>query len=141
MPPKIFTTEALQANQLKRGQKVKLVTDIAGVPAGTEGKVAMANGFTWYRYWVRFADGQVLGHIDHSNLVRSKHFERFVVARDREAEQAKLALEQAALGLDVAAETASEDSADGGGDPVVNGVAIPMYLLERSAEARARLGA
>lgn len=139
MPPKIHTTAELQARTLKRGQKVRLVTELPGIASGSEGKVAMANGFAWNRYWVRLRDGRVIGHIDHGDLVLAKHYDRFLVAREREAQQALLAPAEQDSG-------ASDDedqlggSADGG-DVTVNGVTIPAYLLQRSADARARLGA
>jgi hypothetical protein len=136
--PKTPTTEEMQATPYKRGTKVRLLEDIPGHPAGSEGKVAVANGFTWLRYWVRFADGTSVGHIDHHNLVRAKDYERFLVQREVEAEQAARATEEAAT----AAESGGGDgaAAGGGGDPVVNGVTVPGYLIERSAAARTRLG-
>ena len=143
MPPKTFTTAQLQARTLKRGERVRLVAGLPGVPEGTEGKVAMANGFTWNRYWVRLVDGRVVGHIDHGDLVRTKDYERFLVARDREAVEAEEAARRAAEAAE--AEPAEADGADGGdggaGEAVVNGVAVPAYLIQRSADARARLGA
>ena len=143
MPPKTFTTAQLQARTLRRGERVRLVTGLPGVPEGTEGKVAMANGFTWNRYWVRLVDGRVLGHIDHGDLVRTRDYQRFLVARDREAVEAEKAAQLAAqAGADPSAVAGAEAAAgDDAGEAVVNGVAVPAYLLERSAEARARLGA
>ena len=144
MPPKTFSTAQLQARTLKRGERVRLVAELPGVSEGTEGKVAMANGFTWNRYWVRLVDGRVVGHIDHGNLVRTKDYGRFLVARDREAEEAERAAQQAAevSASPSAGAAATEAAADGGtGESVVNGVPVPAYLLERSAEARTRLGA
>ncbi|MCY3648187.1 MAG: hypothetical protein F4Y99_01355 [Acidimicrobiaceae bacterium] len=144
MPPKVFTTSQLQARTLKRGEKVRLVSELPGVPRGTEGKVAMANGFTWNRYWVRLVDGRVVGHIDHDDLVRTKDYERYLVARDREAEEAEQAALAAAEAADAAPEEAAGDGADadgGSGEAVVNGVPVPAYLLQRSADARSRLGA
>ncbi len=141
MPPKTPTTAQLQARTLKRGQKVRLVAGLRGLPQGAEGTVAMANGFAWYRYWVRFPGGRVVGHIDHGDLVRSQDFERFLAARDREAEQAERAALEAAESADADAADAGADTANSGGDAVVNGVTVPAYLLQRSAEARARLGA
>ncbi len=143
------TTAELQAVTYKRGQKVKVVDDLPGVPAGTVGKISVANGFTWIRYWVRFANGEVVGHVDHDKLVRAKHYERFLVARDREAIEAEKAAEQAAIEAEQAAPAApaageaTDAGADAGGsaDAVVNGVTIPAELLERSAAARIRLGA
>ncbi len=143
MPPKTFTTAQLQARTLKRGERVRLVAELPGVPHGAEGKVAMANGFTWNRYWVRLVDGRVVGHIDHGDLVRTKDYERFLVARDREAVEAEEAARRAAEAAETApAEADGADGGDGGpGEAVVNGVAVPAYLIQRSADARARLGA
>jgi hypothetical protein len=151
------STAELQAVALKRGQKVRLVDDLPGVPAGTQGKVSVANGFTWLRYWVRFNNGMVVGHVDHEKLVPAKDYERFLAARDREAIEADKAAELAALEAERAAsETPAETSdgaggageageaggsAVGGGDAVVNGVTVPASFLEKAAAARARLGA
>jgi hypothetical protein len=157
------STAELQAVALKRGQKVRLVDDLPGVPAGTQGKVSVANGFTWLRYWVRFNNGMVVGHVDHEKLVRAKDYERFLAARDREGIEADKAAELAALEAERAAsETPAETSdgaggaggageadgagdaggsAVGGGDAVVNGVTVPASFLEKAAAARARLGA
>ena len=144
MPPKVFTTSQLQARTLKRGERVRLVSGLPGVPQGSEGKVAMANGFTWNRYWVRLVDGRVVGHIDHDDLVRTKDYERYLVARGREAEEAELAALAAAEAAATGPQDGTDDDAgaDGGsGEAVVNGVPVPAYLLQRSADARARLGA
>ena len=144
MPPKTFSTAQLQARTLKRGERVRLVAELPGVSEGTEGKVAMANGFTWNRYWVRLVDGRVVGHIDHGNLVRTKDYGRFLVARDRETEEAAMAAQRAAEISDSPSAGAAETEAAAGGgtgETVVNGVPVPAFLLERSAEARTRLGA
>ena len=144
MPPKTFTTAQLQARTLKRGEKVRLVAGLPGVPEGSEGKVAMANGFTWNRYWVRLADGRVVGHIDHGSLVRTRDYDRYLVARDREAEEAERAALLAAEAADdpSVGQDADEGADDGDtGEAVVNGVPVPAFLLQRSADARARLGA
>ena len=132
------STAELQEHPFKRGQKVRLVDDLPGYPAGSQGKVAVANGFTWLRYWVRFADGATVGHVSHDSLVKANDYDTFLVARDREALEA----EQAAEAAD------SADTADGaggggaaGGGVEVNGVTIPQLLLDRSAAARQRLGA
>ena len=44
------------------------VDDLHGVPAGTEGKVILANGFNWQRYRVLFDNGAELGDLDHRNI-------------------------------------------------------------------------
>ena len=143
MPPKVFTTAQMQARTLKRGERVRLVSELPGVPQGTEGKVAMANGFTWNRYWVRLVDGRVVGHVDHDDLVRTKDYDRYLVARDREAVEAEEAAQQAAeAAADPSVGAGAEVAAGGESDEaVVNGVAVPAYLLQRSADARTRLGA
>ena len=53
---------------LRTGDKVVASVDLDGVPAGTEGKVILANGFNWLRYRVLFANGQELGDLDHRHL-------------------------------------------------------------------------
>ena len=143
MPPKTFTTAQLQARTLKRGERVRLVSERPGVPEGTQGKVAMANGFTWNRYWVRFVDGRVVGHIDHGDLVRTKDYERYLVARDREADEAARAAQEGteAAAAPSAGGTEAASADDAPSEAVVNGVTVPAYLIERSADARTRLGA
>lgn len=140
--PSNTTTAELQAKPFKRGAKVRLVSDIRGYPAGSLGKVALANGFSWQRYWVRFTDGESVGHIDHNALVRAKDYEKFLVSRDREAIEA----EKAALAAAEAAEAGGDVAATSGGGAAaadgveVNGVMIPQRFLDASAAARARLG-
>jgi hypothetical protein len=142
VPNAVVTTEELQANPFTRGTKVRLVDDIPGYPAGSRGKVAVANGFAWQRYWVRFADGESVGHIDHSSLVKSKDYDRFLVQRDREAIEAEAAAEAAANAPDAAGDDApGGGGAAAGGGVEVNGVTIPQRLLDMSAAARTRLGA
>lgn len=142
MPKAAVTTAELQADPYTRGTKVRLVDDIPGYPAGSKGKIAVANGFAWQRYWVRFADGESVGHIDHDSLVKAKDYDRFLVQREREAIEAEAAAEAAAA----AAEAGDDGSGGGGGAAAaggveVNGVTIPQRLLDMSAAARTRLGA
>ncbi len=49
---------------LRIGDRVTATTDLDGVPAGTPGKVLLANGFNWLRYRVLFANGVELGDLD-----------------------------------------------------------------------------
>lgn len=53
---------------LKQGDKVRTFTDVPGVPVGTEGKVILANGFTWMRYRILFENGAEVGSLDHRHL-------------------------------------------------------------------------
>ena len=39
------------------------------MPAGTEGKVILANGFNWLRYRVLFDNGVEVGDLDQRNIV------------------------------------------------------------------------
>lgn len=51
--------------ELKMGDRVRAIVDLpAGVPAGTEGKVILANGFNWLRYRVLFDIGVEVGDLD-----------------------------------------------------------------------------
>ena len=55
---------------LKIGDKVESKVDLeAGVPAGTPGKVILANGFNWQRYRVAFDNGIEVGDLDQRNIV------------------------------------------------------------------------
>lgn len=58
------------ANQLdlRIGDRVEASTDLQGVPAGTAGKVILANGFNWQRYRVLFVNGVEMGDLDHRHL-------------------------------------------------------------------------
>lgn len=134
------STAELQATPYKRGTKVRLVNDIPGRAAGAQGKIALANGITWKRYWVRFADGTSEGHVDHHSLVKADDYDKFRIARHREEIEAKEAAEAAAAGqVGDTGDGAGTEAATGGG-ATVNGVSIPQHLLDRSAAARVRLG-
>jgi len=49
---------------LDRGDAVQATVDLPGVPAGTSGKVILANGFNWLRYRVRFENGAEVADLD-----------------------------------------------------------------------------
>jgi hypothetical protein len=53
---------------LRIGDKVRATVDLEGAPAGTEGKVILANGFNWQRYRVLFDNGAELGDLDQRHL-------------------------------------------------------------------------
>lgn len=53
---------------LKLGDRVRATVDLEGAPAGTEGKVVLANGFNWLRYRVLFDNGVEIGDLDHRNI-------------------------------------------------------------------------
>ena len=95
---------------------------------------------TWKRYWVRFPDGNAVGHVDHQSLVKAKDYDEFLVAREREAieaeKAAELAAEQAATG---AGADSNAGSSGGGAGVEVNGVFIDQSWLDKAAAARARI--
>jgi hypothetical protein len=53
---------------LKMGDRVRTTQDLHGVPAGTEGKIILANGFQWHRYRVLFENGAEVGDLDARNI-------------------------------------------------------------------------
>ena len=56
---------------LKIGDHVTTTADLHGVPAGTAGRVLLANGFNWQRYRVLFDNGVEIGDLDARQLVAS----------------------------------------------------------------------
>jgi hypothetical protein len=58
------------ANQLdlRMNDRVRAIVDLPGVPAGTEGKIILANGFNWQRYRILFTNGVELGDLDHRTI-------------------------------------------------------------------------
>ena len=53
---------------LRIGDRVRTTVDLHGVPAGSEGRVLLANGFNWQRYRVLFDNGVEVGDLDHRNI-------------------------------------------------------------------------
>ena len=117
----------------KIGERVILTTDDRGITEGTPGRVKVADGITWSRYWVEFDDGQWLGSVTGSKLVRARNWEDFKRRRAKEA--ACPAVEAAPA--ETSAEAAAGDGAAAGG-PASK---IPAHLLERSRRARERKAA
>ncbi len=127
---------------LKPHTKVRSVIDLPNVAKYSNGKVELANGVTWVRYWVRFENGESIGHISHGDVIPVKFWDQYLVHKEqteREAAEAEARAAAAAeAGVDAAASGGGEAAAGGGS--VINGVSIPPHLLERSAAARTRLG-
>ena len=116
---------------IKRFRKVVATVDLPGVPEGTIGKVRVANGFTWYRYWVDFDNGVRMGQVSHEHLCHEGDWGRFQLDRAEAARRALEALE------------APEASGEGDGPVEVaagNRFGVPEHLLQRSSDARTRLG-
>ena len=53
---------------LRIGDNVVSTVELPGVPSGSEGRVILANGFQWQRYWVRFTNGTEVSDLDHRHL-------------------------------------------------------------------------
>lgn len=125
--------------ELKRKSKVVAFTDLPGVPEGTPGRVALVNGWgPWIRYHVLFDNGVDLGSINREHLAPAKKYERFRQRREQALASGvfdRVEEEESDAG------EAGEAAATGGDAPVVNGVTVPQYLIERSKAARERLGA
>ncbi len=116
---------------IKRFRKVVATVDLPGVPEGTIGKVRVANGFTWYRYWVDFDNGVRMGQVSHEHLCHEGDWGRFQLDRTEAERRALEALE------------APEISGAGDGPVEVaagNRFGVPEHLLQRSSDARTRLG-
>lgn len=62
-PHSLATPHADQLD-LRIGDRVRTHVDVHGAPAGTEGKVILANGFNWQRYRVLFDNGAEIGDLD-----------------------------------------------------------------------------
>ena len=116
---------------IKRFRKVVATVDLPGVPEGTIGKVRVANGFTWYRYWVDFDNGVRMGQVSHEHLCHEGDWGRFQLDRAEAERRALEALEM------------PEASGEGDGPVEVaagNRFGVPEHLLRRSRDARTRLG-
>ena len=116
---------------IRRHRKVVATVDLPGVPEGTTGRVRVANGFGWYRYWVSFDNGVDLGQVDHGSIVHAGDWKRYQVDRAGAERLAAEAPEQV-VG------DAADDEADAG---AAASHGVPEHLLERSRLARERLGA
>lgn len=124
---------------LKRKSKVAAFVGLPGVPEGTTGKIAVVAGWdTWIRYTVLFDNGVDIGSLNREVLVPAKKYAEFDARRTRALESG--AFDEPEVDETADAEGGGEGAAAGGDSPVVNGVTIPGYLIERSKAARERLG-
>lgn len=120
------------------GETVVLARSHRRIPDGAEGKVKLINGLEtlegmdpWIRYWVRFKDYGLVGHVSHADLARPSQYGEWL---DREEARHRAELEADS------ASSAADDApaaAVGAGDGVAS--QIPDHLLERSKAAKARL--
>ena len=70
---------------LRIGDRVKATVDLIGVPAGTEGKVILANGFNWLRYRVLFDNGGEHADLDQRNIEPIGKAAKRVAKREKKA--------------------------------------------------------
>ncbi len=120
------------APDLHKKDKVIAAVDLRGVPAGTEGKVALVNGLSWVRYWVRFDNGVTIGSVNRSAIATPDEWERKLSGADDSGP---------AGGSEPAADDdGAGDSGGTGGVMTANGTLVPEKLIERAKAARARLG-
>ncbi len=118
----------------KRGETVKTLDPLPGVPQGEKGRVYLVSGLEWTRYRVLFDNGVDVGTIDGSALARPGDYNDALERRLHAAEAAEAAASSDGEAGDAAA-------ARGGEDKTVNGVVVPALLLDRSKRARERLSA
>ena len=127
--PKKESTDAL----LKPKERVVATEDMPGIPMGTTGKVIFPEGLTWIRYWVRFDNGVIRGTLDRRKLARPGEWAEIVRRRESGEEETTAT---AASGGDGAPTAAAAE----GESVMVNGVAVPAHLIERSKNRREVLG-
>jgi hypothetical protein len=133
-----ISREIGNVGDLKRKSKVRAFEELPGVPEGTTGRVALVDGWDrWVRYHVLFDNGVSIGSVNRDLLVPAKRYEEYRARRTQ-------ALESGVFDepdVDEAAEVAEAGGEQSGAGASVNGVEVPAHLLERSKQARERLGA
>lgn len=135
----LFSRTVEPSAPFKKNETVSATVDLPGVPAGTEGKIKVINGFDWQRYWVFFDNGVELGQLDGDELVRPDHWDHWHEQKRLAEEAAQRAAEAAASGADAAAETGAAAAGDPDDPLAAMRALVPQHLLERSAAAKARL--
>jgi hypothetical protein len=126
--------KAAPIDRFRKGESVRTLDPLPGVPQGTKGRIYIVDGFAWTRYRVLFENGVDIGSLDGSTLARPSQYQEALDRRERAAELAEAA----------AVEASSDEggaAAAGGESKVVNGVTVPPHLLDRTKRARERLAA
>jgi hypothetical protein len=126
--------KAVPIDRFRKGESVRTLDPLPGVPQGTKGRIYLVDGFAWTRYRVLFENGVDIGSLDGSALARPSQYQEALDRRERASEAAEAA-DEAAAGAEEGA------AAAGGESKVVNGVTVPPHLLDRSKRARERLAA
>ncbi len=136
----IFTRTVEYGTPFRKNEVVRATCDLPGVPAGTTGKIKLANGFEWHRYWVFFDNGIDVGQLDERELVRPEHWGQW---HEQQAEEAAAAERLAASAASSADDAGGDRAAAGDADPddplARLRAMVPAHLLEKSKAARERL--
>ncbi len=121
-------------HEFRRGETVRTLDALPGVPQGTRGRVYLVDGFAWTRYRVLFDNGVDIGSLDGSTLARPRDYDAALARRAEEAAAEAAATDDG---------SGDEEAAAGGGagEKSVNGVVVPARLLDRSKKARERVSA
>jgi hypothetical protein len=119
-------------SEFKKGTRVVLNADLAGIPAGSTGKVGRAIGFTPKRYRVAFDDGTESMSVTHGLLVPAPEWDDFVADREKAVEAAAVAAAVAKTAPAVSAPAPEASSEDG--DPRL------AALMAKSKAAKAAKG-
>jgi hypothetical protein len=128
--------KAATIDRFRKGETVRTLDPLPGVPAGTKGRVYLIGGFAWTRYRVLFENGVDIGTLDGSTLARPSQYDEALERRIRAAEAA-----EANAGAEASGDDGAAAAADGAAAKVVNGVTVPPHLIDRSKRARERLAA
>lgn len=127
--------KAATSDRFRKGETVRTLGPLPGVPKGTRGRVYLVDGFAWTRYRVLFDNGLDIGSLDGTALARPEQYDEALERRERAA---------GAADADVSGDAAAAEAgaaAAGGEAKVVNGVTVPPHLIDRSKRARERLAA
>lgn len=96
----------------RKKTKVRVTTDLPGVPEGTAGVVKDTVGFALPRHRVQFENGRLVLSIAHDKLVEADGWDDFVARREQAARQVEAAAEVAAPAPDDDAGAAPAAAAD-----------------------------
>ena len=74
--PALVAEEIGNVGVLKRKSRVRAFTPLPDVPEGTQGRVALVNGWDpWIRYHVLFDNGVSIGSLNREHLVPAKQYD------------------------------------------------------------------
>jgi hypothetical protein len=119
---------------LRVGDKVVAVKPVGAIPEGTRGRIKVADGFGWIRYWVAWETGEWTGSVDAGSVVAADRLETY-----RAAQAAVSA--QAATPAQPSGAPSGGDGATGSGGGDAGDGRVPEHLLERARLARERKAA